>query len=61
MNTENDKSPEETKNTVGQVGSSVDGGFDEQNMHEELVTKNDMKGKKVDADLTNEDERPADQ
>ena len=59
MSNENEKSID--KNTVGQVGSSLEGGFEQEPEKQEQVTNNDLKGKKVDADLTNDNEKPADQ
>ena len=59
MSNENEKSID--KNTVGQVGSSLEGGLEQEPEKQEQVTNNDLKGKKVDADLTNDNEKPADQ
>ena len=59
MSNENKKSTD--KNTVGQVGSSLEGGFEKEPEKQEQVTNNDLKGKKVDDDLTNDNEKPADQ
>ena len=59
MSNENEKSID--KNTVGQVGSSLEGGLEQDPEKQEQVTNNDLKGKKVDADLTNDNEKPADQ
>ena len=59
MSNENEKSID--KNTVGQVGSSLEGGLEQDPEKQEQVTNNDLKGKKVDADLTNDSEKPADQ
>ena len=59
MSNENEKSID--KNTVGQDGSSLEGGLEQEPEKQEQVTNNDLKGKKVDADLTNDNEKPADQ
>jgi hypothetical protein len=49
------------KDTVGQVGSSVDGGLDPANNNDEQITQKDLKGKKVDADPSQPSDQPADQ
>jgi hypothetical protein len=53
----NDKSHD--KDTVGEVGSSIPGGQNPKPEQDEQVTEQDLKGKKVDADLSEEKDRPA--
>jgi hypothetical protein len=57
MQQENNKNEE--KNTVGEVGSSLAGGLNPQQEEEQQVTNAALKGKKVDADLEREEDRPA--
>ncbi len=59
MDNEQEKVEQEEKKTVGQVGSSLEGGLDPE--PDEQVTTNDLKGKTVDADVTDESDLPADQ
>lgn len=58
MNNEN-KYTNKEKDTVGQVGSGIPGGQNPNPESDEQVTEKDLKGKKVDADLTEEKDRPA--
>ena len=53
----NDKNNE--KDTVGEVGSSIPGGQNPKPEHDEQVTEKDLKGKKVDADLSDPKDKPA--
>jgi hypothetical protein len=56
-----DKNKDDQKNTVGQVGSGLAGGFEENKEENTTVTNNDLKGKKVDANPENPAEKPSDQ
>ena len=57
MNNDNNKNAE--KDTVGEVGSSLEGGFEENSKNDSEVTNKDLKGKKVDADPSEEQGKPA--
>jgi len=58
----NEKQQPHNDDTVGQVGSKIDGGgLDDPQQNESLVTSKDLKGKKVDADPADPAQQPADQ
>jgi hypothetical protein len=56
MNNEKDK--EQDKDTAGEVGSGIAGGFDPNAKEDSQVTNADMKGKKVDADPEDPAQQP---
>jgi hypothetical protein len=56
-----EKNKHDQENTVGQVGSGLPGGFEDNNDEKTNVTNNDLKGKKVDANPENPAEKPSDQ
>lgn len=47
------------KDNVGEVGSSIAGGQNPKPEQDEQVTQKDLKGKKVDADLSDSKDKPA--
>ena len=49
------------KNTVGEVGSQVDRVPGNEEQENPLLSNMDLKGKKVDADLEREEDKPAEQ
>ncbi|MDB5191216.1 MAG: hypothetical protein JWQ96_779 [Segetibacter sp.] len=49
------------KNTVGEVGSQVDRVPGEEQEENPLLSNSDLKGKKIDADLEREQDKPAEQ
>lgn len=56
-----EKNKEQQQDTVGEVGSSIAGGFDENKDDQSQLTNKDLKGKKIDADEDKPSDKPADQ
>ncbi len=57
----NNNSSEPKKNTVGEVGGQVDKALGEEEQENSLLSNMDLKGKKIDADLEQEKDKPAEQ
>ncbi len=55
---EDKKVKKEDDETVGQVGSSLAGGFEDNKNEEGTLTNKNLKGKKVDADPNEEKDKP---